>query len=416
MENSDKGSVQVAAPMIRIDTHAISPTGLEVITSGEDVYIRKATTAKEWEKMSLVDYTKGQVVVNALPDTPDEQLPTVQFSTHTFSPQEEEIVTYKDRVWVRKPNSNNWETKTLAQYIGEETKQEKAVPSTYWDNYIFDQKGNALVIVGEEAYKKTAQGWQFMKLAEVFGETFPLEEEMKKMQKIEEDVSTKQFAKIKPKVMSELLKFMRPELVNRFDEVIIFEPLKFVHMLEIVKLQLKALSKLLEEQSLGLHVTSVAQKELVKQGFDPIYGARPLRRTIQKRVENAISELIIAEKVDEGDVIVVDFDGQKFTFTMDTSGMYLEKEEKKSYTCTWCNKSFETIVVPNSTVVCAYCGKGQTEKSEKSSDTNQRQENNLHEQEDKEDVQDQIAESGQDQEALNTNGKTNAPNPHLATL
>ncbi|MCR4329811.1 MAG: AAA family ATPase [Candidatus Roizmanbacteria bacterium] len=415
-ENTDKGPIQVNPPMLRIDTHAISPTGLEVITVGEDVYMRKATTSKEWEKMSLIDYTKGQVVVNALPDTPDEQLPTAQFSTHTFSPQEEEIITYKDRIWVRKPNGKDWETKTLSQYIGEETKQEKAVPNMYWDTYIFDQKGDALIIAGEEAYKKTAQGWGFMKLSEVFGNSFPLEEEMKKMQKVEEEVSTKQFAKIKPKVMSELLKFMRPELVNRFDEVIIFEPLKFVHMLEIVKLQLKSLSKLLEEQSLGLHVTSIAQKELVKQGFDPIYGARPLRRTIQKKVENAISEMIIAEKVHEGDVIVVDFDGKSFTFTVDASGMYLEKEEKRSYTCTWCKKAFETIVLPNSTVVCAYCGKGQDQKSEKSLDMNQPNENNGHEEVSKATIQDQASESEQGQHLPNMNGKTNASNPHLATL
>jgi ATP-dependent Clp protease ATP-binding subunit ClpA len=72
-------------------------------------------------------------------------------------------------------------------------------------------------------------------------------------------------------------------------------------MISIVKLQLKALTKLLEEQELGFSVTDAATKEIVRSGFDPIYGARPLRRAIQKLVENPISELIIARKVVPGD-------------------------------------------------------------------------------------------------------------------
>ena len=117
--------------------------------------------------------------------------------------------------------------------------------------------------------------------------------------------------------MNELLKFFRPELVNRFDEVIVFEPLKFIHMIEIVKLQLKALAKLLEEQEMGFSATNTAVKQIVREGFDPLFGARPLKRSIQKLVENPISELIIAKKVKTGDTIIVDYDGQEFIFNVE---------------------------------------------------------------------------------------------------
>lgn len=170
------------------------------------------------------------------------------------------------------------------------------------------------------------------------------------------------------------MKFMRPELVNRFDEVIIFEPLKYSHMLQIVKLQLKSLSKLMEEQSFGLHVTDAAQRELVKRGFDPVFGARPLRRTIQKDVENHISEMIISEEVHEGDVIVVDFDGETLVFTVDSSGAYVTtKEEKVSFTCKKCNTQFETYTTKDSTVVCAKCGSGNVEQTKEVQEKEQEQ-------------------------------------------
>ena len=81
--------------------------------------------------------------------------------------------------------------------------------------------------------------------------------------------------------MDELRKFFRPELINCFDEVIIFEPLKYKHMMKIAELQMKGIRKLMEDQNMGFAWTESAKKELVRSGFDPIYGARPLKRTIQ---------------------------------------------------------------------------------------------------------------------------------------
>ena len=121
----------------------------------------------------------------------------------------------------------------------------------------------------------------------------------------------------------------------------------------------------MEEQSFGLEVTEAARKEIVRVGFDPVFGARPLRRAIQKLIENPISELIIAQKVKEGEAILVDFDGENFSFIMAQAELNPTREEKgKSFTCQYCQNKFETMVLEGqSTVICPKCGKGQREKS-----------------------------------------------------
>ncbi|MEI6532671.1 MAG: hypothetical protein WCO06_02425 [Candidatus Roizmanbacteria bacterium] len=88
-------------------------------------------------------------------------------------------------------------------------------------------------------------------------------------------------------------------------------------MMKIVKLQLKSVGKLLEEQDMGFAFTNTAIKEIVRSGFDPVYGARPLRRAIQKVVENPISSLIIEGKMTQGDIVTVDYDGDAFVFNIE---------------------------------------------------------------------------------------------------
>jgi ATP-dependent protease Clp ATPase subunit len=196
---------------------------------------------------------------------------------------------------------------------------------------------------------------------------------------MEDESDNKKYSLIKDKVMNELLKFFRPELVNRFDEVIIFEPLKFIHMIEIVKLQLKGLAKLLEEQEMGFSATETAVKEIVRSGFDPIFGARPLRRAIQKLVENPISELIIAKKVQAGDTIIVDFNGEEFVFNVERiekkegtakSGDSKQNDVEKMFFCEKCANTFTTVVKKNATPICSKCAnKGVQEISDQSNQT-----------------------------------------------
>lgn len=162
---------------------------------------------------------------------------------------------------------------------------------------------------------------------------------------------------LKDKVMNELMKFFRPELVNRFDEVIMFEPLSFKEVSKIVVLQLKALVKLLEDQQMSMIYTDPALEEIARLGYDPVFGARPLRRTIQKMIENPISSLIIKGEMKEGDVVRIDFDGKDFIFDVGAGKLFEATEnDKKVYLCETTSKTFETEVKASATVVSPYCG------------------------------------------------------------
>lgn len=362
MTVDDQGkTMEVALDLVKVDTHAISPQGVEIISSGQDLYLRKATTAKEWQKIKLVDYFKDSLVVNTLPDTPDEQLPTVSLATHSFTPAEEEIVSYKNRLWKRKAGAKEWTVLTLVKYLeGAKTDQNEALPTAYWNTHLFDSQGQEIIIVGENLYKKNAGGiWQKQLLEQYFGKDSPLQKEISRVREMEDESDKQKYGKLKEKIMAELLKFMRPELVNRFDEAIVFEPLKYEHMLKIVELQLKGVAKMMAEQSLGLEVSQIAKKEIVHTGFDPVFGARPLRRAIQRMVENPISELIITGKVSEGDVVVVDFDGEKLTFEVNKAKLNTDAAlTQEKYLCRFCQNRFETIILPDrSSVICPKCGK-----------------------------------------------------------
>ncbi len=348
-------------PTFGYDTHAISPQGLEMITKGNIVYVRSATTAKVWNTQGLIEYFKDQIVINALPDAPDEQLPTIRLKTHTFTPDEKEIVTYKERFWRRKQNSADWETGLLKDYFaGQTVEKEAQFPVTHWDIHTFSPAGKEVVIVGNDIWWRNTTEiiWHKQTLSEYFGKDFPLEKELAEKEKVEQETDKKKYDIIKDKVMSELLKFFRPELVNRFDEVIVFEPLKFIHMISIVKLQLKGLSKLLEEQEMGFSITDSAVKQVVREGFDPIFGARPLRRAIQKQIENPISELIISKKIKIGDTLIVDYDGEEFIFNVERIERGVGKksdEKRKTFFCEKCANRFTTDIIKNATIICSKC-------------------------------------------------------------
>lgn len=184
-----------------------------------------------------------------------------------------------------------------------------------------------------------------------------IQQEMINNKKAENPDKTKSYFKeIKEKVMNELLKFFRPELVNRFDEVTVFEPLSFKDVLKVVKLQLKALLKLLEDQDMGMVYTDAALEEIARVGYDPIFGARPLQRTIQKVIENPISTLIIKGDMKAGDVVKIDFNGSDFVFDVGRGQLFEEDAKQKVFLCESTNKTFKTIVLPNSTVISPYCG------------------------------------------------------------
>lgn len=132
---------------------------------------------------------------------------------------------------------------------------------------------------------------------------------------ISTDKLAKRFEELSKILLVELRKFFKPELLNRFDEVVIFESLSQKNMHSVAQLGINSTQKLLNQQGIDVDVTQEALAQLAKEGFDPIYGARPLRRLIQSAIENPIAILIINKTFIAGDKILVNYDGQKEEFT-----------------------------------------------------------------------------------------------------
>ncbi len=141
----------------------------------------------------------------------------------------------------------------------------------------------------------------------------------------------KSFKELTETVKGELIKFFRPELLNRFDEVVVFKPLLQEHMAGIARLGIKKTAGLLKEQGFTLQITEKAIAHLAKDGYDPVYGARPLRRLIQTAIENPIALEIISKKFESGDTIVVDFNDMtnEFVFSKGQSDVNITESLKK---------------------------------------------------------------------------------------
>jgi ATP-dependent Clp protease ATP-binding subunit ClpB len=107
-------------------------------------------------------------------------------------------------------------------------------------------------------------------------------------------------------VMNELRAHFRPEFLNRLDETILFKPLTKENIGGIIDLILEDLNKRLADKELRLRCTDAAKTYIVENGYDPVYGARPLKRYIQKYVETAAAKLILADAVSVGDEILID--------------------------------------------------------------------------------------------------------------
>jgi ATP-dependent Clp protease ATP-binding subunit ClpB len=106
--------------------------------------------------------------------------------------------------------------------------------------------------------------------------------------------------------MDALRAHFRPEFLNRVDEIIIFDRLSEDDLKKIVEIQLKRLAKRLEQQKITLNLTDSAKQLLAREGYDPVYGARPLRRTIQKEILDPLSIDILEGKVREGQTVHID--------------------------------------------------------------------------------------------------------------
>jgi len=114
-------------------------------------------------------------------------------------------------------------------------------------------------------------------------------------------------------VMNELRGHFRPEFLNRLDEIIMFKPLTKGNIGNIINLLITDLNKRLSDREITVELTDAAKQYIVDNGYDPVYGARPLKRFLQKHVETLSAKLILADEVREGDTILIDVEGDKLT-------------------------------------------------------------------------------------------------------
>jgi ATP-dependent Clp protease ATP-binding subunit ClpC len=126
------------------------------------------------------------------------------------------------------------------------------------------------------------------------------------------------YERMKGKVSDELKSHFRPEFLNRIDDIIVFHQLTKDQIIQIVDLMIASLDERLRARDMGIELTAAAKNLLADRGYDPLLGARPLRRTIQREIEDALSERILFSELNAGEIIVVDVEGEgaeaQFTF------------------------------------------------------------------------------------------------------
>jgi ATP-dependent Clp protease ATP-binding subunit ClpB len=117
------------------------------------------------------------------------------------------------------------------------------------------------------------------------------------------------YQRMREQVMEALRRHFRPEFLNRVDEVVVFRALTEAELGKIVEIQLEGLRRRLTERRISIEVTEGARAHLARAGYDPVYGARPLKRVIQREVETPIARMIVAGKLRDGGTVRVDVTG-----------------------------------------------------------------------------------------------------------
>jgi len=140
------------------------------------------------------------------------------------------------------------------------------------------------------------------------------------------------YDRMKAKVGEELKQHFRPEFLNRVDDTIVFPQLSQAEIVEIVDLMVAKLDERLKDQDMAIELTQGAKDLLAKRGYDPALGARPLRRTIQREIEDQLSEKILFGEISKGDLVLVDVEGEgkEATFTFSGTPISLSKHTRAS--------------------------------------------------------------------------------------
>lgn len=132
---------------------------------------------------------------------------------------------------------------------------------------------------------------------------------------IQEQAGTNDYATLKSKVMNVLVNEFRPEFINRIDETVVFHPLANDHIKEIADIQLIKLRERLTEMGYLLEISDAALDKIASSGFDPVYGARPLKRAIQQTIENPLAQQLLSGDYSPGDVVVIDANDEGLLFS-----------------------------------------------------------------------------------------------------
>jgi ATP-dependent Clp protease ATP-binding subunit ClpB len=120
---------------------------------------------------------------------------------------------------------------------------------------------------------------------------------------------------MKEAVLTEMRHHFRPEFLNRVDEIVVFHSLSEAELKKILDVQLGRLRMRLAERHINIELTESAATHLAREGYDPVYGARPLKRAIQKELETPIGRRLLAGEIHDGDKVIVDWRDGKFTFS-----------------------------------------------------------------------------------------------------
>ena len=123
-------------------------------------------------------------------------------------------------------------------------------------------------------------------------------------------------AEHKKLIMTELMQHFRPEFLNRVDDTVVFHPLQKEHMKGIIKIQLQRLKKRLDERNISLKLAAKTIDFLTESGFDPVYGARPLKRSIQKELETALARAVLCGEIKDGQHVTANLIDGKIAFDL----------------------------------------------------------------------------------------------------
>ena len=121
-------------------------------------------------------------------------------------------------------------------------------------------------------------------------------------------------AEVKENVENQLKNYFRPEFLNRIDDIVVFSPLTETQIVRIIELSLRGLEARLAERDIRLELTDKGKRFIAREAYDPNYGARPVKRFLQKHVETALAARLIKGEIADGDTVVIDSDGETLKF------------------------------------------------------------------------------------------------------